>query len=99
MDLKQVIKNFLDEVFNTITQRQESYNSPIQNFQDIADVWTIQMRHKLKEGAKFESEDVSLMMIAIKLLREKFAHKRDNLVDIVGYVICSVLIWASREQK
>lgn len=99
IDFVKEIRAFLDEVFNTLTQRQESYDSPVQNFQDIADVWTIQMRHKLRDNCKFESEDVSLMMIAIKLLREKFAHKHDNLVDIVGYAICSVLIYIYKKKK
>lgn len=86
------IKQFLDSVLNTFIQRQESYNNPVDNFQDIADVWTIQKRHKLKEDYKFEPEDVAEMMTSLKLLREKHQHKEDNWVDVVGYSICAMLI-------
>lgn len=31
------------------------------------------------------AKDVALVMISLKLVRESFNHKRDNLVDICGY--------------
>jgi len=36
-------------------------------------------------GKKIEVEDVYKVMIAVKLSRESFAHKEDNLLDIVAY--------------
>lgn len=36
-------------------------------------------------GLKIRPEHVPLMMICVKLTRERNKHKRDNLVDLAGY--------------
>jgi hypothetical protein len=36
-------------------------------------------------GCDIKPEHFPLLMIAVKLSRESYGHKRDNLVDIAGY--------------
>ena len=37
-------------------------------------------------GKNIETKDMYLILIALKLAREAHCHKRDNLLDIAGYV-------------
>ena len=36
-------------------------------------------------GKELSPEDCCAVLMAVKLVRESFAHKRDNLVDLCGY--------------
>lgn len=60
--------------------RQDSYGSPRDNHQRIADIWSA------ITGYKFTPEMVVMMMIGTKLarLRHKANHE-DSWVDIAGY--------------
>ena len=66
--------------------RSRDYGHPLENHQRIAAIWNIQLEKKLKEP--IEPRDVALMMIALKLAREINTPKRDNLVDVAGYIKC-----------
>lgn len=68
--------------------RNKSYGSPTQNFQDTAGMWTIQLRHLLQEGAAVSPQDVAAMMVALKLVRRIASDKADNWLDILGYGAC-----------
>ena len=68
--------------------RQDEYGNPEDSFWEIAVRWNqyLSGRHKLKDGAHISSKDVALMMADFKLARECHQHKRDNIVDCVGYL-------------
>lgn len=68
--------------------RNETYGSPTQNFQNTADLLNIQFRHKLQPGMVFTPTDVAVMMMQLKLARLVAQPKRDNFVDIAGYAAC-----------
>lgn len=68
--------------------RNQTYGSPTQNFQNTADLLNIQFRHKLKPGKLFTPTDVAVMMMQLKLARLVAQPKRDNFVDIAGYAAC-----------
>lgn len=70
--------------------RQRDYGHPLINHQRIAAFWNIQLAPKLT--APIEPREVALMMIALKLAREVNTPKRDNVLDIAGYVNCIDLI-------
>lgn len=72
--------NILEEA-NKITHgdRNKDYDNPINNFKQISDITTAIL------GRYISPRDIVLIMIAVKLSRESFKHKRDNLVDICGY--------------
>ena len=65
--------------------RAKAYGTATENFTNIADMLTVILRKKLKEGVKIEPSDIPLCMIATKMCRELNSPKRDNYVDIVGY--------------
>lgn len=60
-------------------ERQEEYGDPEQVFGCAANIAT------LLTGVSHTVHDVILVMIAVKLAREKEAHKADNLIDLAGY--------------
>lgn len=68
--------------------RNKSYGSPTENFTNIADLWNVQFRHKLKDGDKFTPVDVAVAMIHVKQARLVAQPKRDNFTDIAGYAAC-----------
>lgn len=70
--------------------RQRNYGHPLINHERIAAIWNVQLGKKLKEP--ITAREVALCMIGMKLAREVNTPKRDNLVDIAGYVNCLDLI-------
>ncbi len=76
------------EAVKIVTQdRQAAYDHPENNFARIAQVWnaTLQAGHGQDFG--LTPRDVALMMVGLKLVRESYHHKRDNLVDLIGYAL------------
>ena len=69
-------------------QRQTDYGTPERNFAAIASMWTIYLRQggRLSAHDEIYPEDIGLMMALLKIAREANTHKRDNLVDAVGYL-------------
>jgi hypothetical protein len=76
--------------------RNQTYGPPTQNFQNIADLLNVQFMHKLKDGVVFTPIDVAIIMIQVKLARMIAQPKRDNFVDIAGYVACA---WECQEKE
>ena len=60
-------------------ERQADYSDPVQNFTDIAQMATFLTKKELT------AEDCCNVLIAVKLARERFKHKEDNLIDLAGY--------------
>jgi hypothetical protein len=79
----------LDEAKGLIEgDRNKTYGSPTQNFQNTADMWTALLRHKLKDGEVIAPYEVATLMVALKLARTVAQPKRDNFTDIAGYAAC-----------
>lgn len=74
---------------DVVEHRRATYGSPKENFQRIADFWSISLRDKLKPGETVSLADVAQMMRLVKEARliETPGHF-DSLVDICGYVDC-----------
>lgn len=68
------------------TDRSRDYGHPRKNFQRIAGLWAAYMAGR-KPGP-IVPEDVAAMMILMKIAREQHTPKRDNRLDIAGYVKC-----------
>jgi len=60
--------------------RQADYPDPVINFNRIASIASAIMAKDIT------AEECCIVMIAVKLARENYRHKRDNLVDLAGYV-------------
>jgi hypothetical protein len=70
--------------------RNKSYGSPVQNFQNTADLWNTQFRHMLKDDAEFTAAHVAQAMVLLKMARMIAGKKRDNWIDVIGYAGCGV---------
>jgi hypothetical protein len=66
--------------------RQDDYGPPSENFQRIADMWTVILGPQLNGGASINATDVALMMAAVKLARLVATPSHtDSWVDLAGY--------------
>lgn len=65
-------------------QRDEQYGGPEDNFQRIADIWSVIF------DRKFTKEDVAMAMIGVKLARfvSDYGFQADTWTDIAGYAAC-----------
>lgn len=59
--------------------RQVDYSDPVENFKHIAAIASAILKKELVP------EDCAVVLMAVKLARETYKHKRDNLVDLAGY--------------
>lgn len=66
--------------------RQEAYGPATRNFADMAALATAILRPILRPGERVTSEQVSRLMIAVKLSRITHSPtKDDHWIDIIGY--------------
>ena len=72
--------NILEEANRIVNgDRQADYSDPVRNFTDISEIATFLTKKELT------AEDCCNVLIAVKLTRERFKHKEDNLIDLAGY--------------
>lgn len=81
----------LQEVGKCVLQdRNASYGDPEDNFQDIADRWTIFFRGRFGGAVQFSALDVAIMMADVKMARLRTSPcKLDNHIDLAGYAVCA----------
>lgn len=60
-------------------ERQADYSDPVKNFEHIAVIASTILKKDISPS------DCCVVLMAVKLAREQFKHKRDNLVDLAGY--------------
>lgn len=74
-------KNILKEAYGVVFDgnRKTDYGGPKESFSMISKIAS------LLGDKELTPVDCVNVLIAVKLAREKFSHKRDNLVDLVGY--------------
>lgn len=74
-------KSILDEAAELIHgDRNYSYDHPLDNFNRIKRGWEVIFDCEITE------EQVGLAMTWVKIARESYRHKRDNLTDGAGYL-------------
>lgn len=96
---ERTVLEIADELVNG--DRQRDYGHPLDNFTDIADLWTVVLR-KSRGGVEFlpvSAEEVALCMDLLKVSRECNTPKRDNRVDGPGYWKCLDMIVTERERR
>ena len=73
-------KSILAEAEDIVNgSRQSDYGDANESFSRIATIASVMT------GKELAPEDCCAVMMAVKLVRESFNHKRDNLVDLCGY--------------
>ena len=68
--------------------RNKTYGTPTQNFTDTAKIWSVQLRHMLKDGVEITPALVSQLMMSLKLCRLIASPTADTYIDIAGYAGC-----------
>lgn len=69
--------------------REHSYSAPQRDYAKTAYMWTGILLEKLRPGEVITPKEAVLMMACMKISREVFQHKRDNLIDAAGYIACA----------
>ena len=73
-------KTILDEAKSAVYGgRQADYGTVTQNFGTIAKLWSAVLKQEITP------EQVGLCMVQVKVARQMYRPKRDNLVDGAGY--------------
>lgn len=68
-------------------KREQDYGSPEDNFQIIADLWSVYLGDKLDQ--QLCAVDVAMMMALLKIARIKSGTGTDDsFVDLAGYAAC-----------
>lgn len=68
----------------TETSRKEEYGDAEVVYDLVGELWS---RYQYaRTDVLLSAKDVCFMMVILKVVREIFRDKRDNLVDIVGYI-------------
>ena len=61
-------------------ERDADYPDPVENFKHVAAIASAILKKDLTD------EECCVVMLAVKLARENYRHKRDNIVDGVAYM-------------
>lgn len=73
-------KSILSEAENIVNgDRQNDYSDPIKNFENISKIASVMI------GKEITPSECCKVLMAVKLARQSYKHKRDNLVDLCGY--------------
>ena len=81
--MKPIDPGLASEAVRLVTgDRQAAYAHPSVNFSRIAALWSPIL------GIEVTPEQVALCSVQIKIAREIHAHKADNVVDAIGYLLC-----------
>lgn len=75
------------------------YDHPYDNFTRTGYIWTGVLYSKLRDGEVVSPEDVALCMNGVKIAREAYRHKRDNVVDGHGYWLAHEMVVEERAQR
>lgn len=97
-------KEILDSAFKCVNgERDQTYGSPENNFQTIADFWNTYMdvvSHKVPDDEEWwlEPKDVAAMLSLLKIARIASGQpKNDNWIDLAGYAACGGEVQSKKE--
>lgn len=65
--------------------REQTYGHPAKNLHATALMWKAHIEAKYGIPVPLDAFDVAWMMANLKQCREMHMHKRDNIVDAIGY--------------
>jgi hypothetical protein len=77
---------FAAQIVATMAERGSNYDSPRNNFSNIASLWSNWLSKRLGQSVVFSAEDVAIFNILQKLSRLTYKTHNDSLLDIAGYV-------------
>ncbi len=69
--------------------RQEDYKHPQHDYNCTATMWQAMIEKRYGQHVPLTADFCCLMMAAMKISREVGKPKRDNRVDVAGYMLCA----------
>jgi len=97
-------KEILDSALKCVNgERDQTYGSPENNFNTIADLWNTYMdvvSHKVPDDEEWwlEPKDVAAMLALLKIARIASGQaKNDNWIDLAGYAACGGEVQSKKE--
>lgn len=73
----------MEKIEDIRNQRESDYGSPADNMEVQMRIFQAYFKHK--PASEFTRQDMAMIGIIIKLARQSFKHKEDNLIDIAGW--------------
>lgn len=99
--IERIRAQILNEARSIIcSDRNQQYGEPEDNFAVIGELWSQYLRRAKDADIDLDGYDVGMLMALFKVGRlETGAPKRDNFVDLAGYVACAAEIALREAQK
>ena len=99
--IERIRAQILNEARDIIcSDRNKQYGEPEDNFAVIGELWSQYLRRAKDVAIDLNGYDVGMLMALFKIGRlETGTPKRDNFVDLAGYVGCAAEIALKEEQK
>ena len=99
-ETERIRAQILNEARDIIcSDRNKQYGEPEDNFAVIGELWSQYLRRAKGANFSLNGYDVGMLMALFKVGRlETGTPKRDNFVDLAGYVGCAAEI-ALKEEK
>ena len=80
-------KDILQEAQEVLAERGKDYGDFSETLQRIARVWEELVGDDEWESRSFRDTIAARFMVALKMVRERGGHKRDNWVDALNYAV------------
>lgn len=99
--IERIRAQILNEARDIIcSDRNKQYGEPEDNFAVIGELWSQYLRRAKGADIDLNGYDVGMLMALFKIGRlETGTPKRDNFVDLAGYVACAAEIALREAQK
>lgn len=99
--IERIRAQILNEARSIIcSDRNRQYGEPEDNFAVIGELWSQYLRRAKDADIDLDGYDVGMLMALFKIGRlETGTPKRDNFVDLAGYVACAAEIALREAQK
>lgn len=99
--IERIRAQILNEARDIIcSDRNKQYGEPEDNFAVIGELWSQYLRRAKNVAIDLNGYDVGMLMALFKIGRlETGTPKRDNFVDLAGYVACAAEIALREGQK
>lgn len=99
--IERIRAQILNEARSIIcSDRNQQYGEPEDNFAVIGELWSQYLRRAKGADIDLNGYDVGMLMALFKIGRlETGTPKRDNFVDLAGYVACAAEIALREAQK
>jgi hypothetical protein len=85
-------EDIAQEASAIVEERGESYGPPSENHSCTASFWRDYIKRRYNVELPLDAEDVCWFNVLQKISRQAHVRKRDNSVDIIGFVINSDML-------